>query len=73
MRIIIYLYFFLIRRMSYNKTHKFIKYIILFQYLILIFDKFSQVKDHRQYFLFAKYAEICINRKLAVSIDQRKI
>lgn len=54
------------RRMLYNNTHKSIKYIILFQYLILIFDKFSHVKGHGQYFLFAKYAEICINRKLTV-------
>lgn len=61
---------FLMRRMSYNNTHKTIKYIILFQYLTLIFDKFSHVKYHGQYFLFAKYAEICMNRKLNVPMTR---
>lgn len=57
-------------RMSYNNTHKPIKYVILFQYLRLIFDKFSHVKDHGQYFLFAKYAKICMNRKLTVPMTR---
>lgn len=57
-------------RTTFNNTHKSMKYIILFQFFILILDKVSHVRGHGQYFLFTKYAEICISRKFTDSMTR---